>query len=334
MQRIAFKILVFLFSLIAVTLAKDVNLKNERDEIISRNEIIKERIELPFDFTTREAFRTSIFNLRLLVATNSSNVGDMLITNAYGNEQFTLINFDIPREGRLQLVMWNVNLYIIGFINDYFDPNRPTERERSFWRFSDPEFARLTVPNTRLRQLPSNMQTTYGSLTAMARMSLREVNIDQGSLQNSLRLLYNFAGVSGDQRNFARAMLRVIVLTSESVRFIPIQRDLGQSIADFTTYYPGVNGQALLNSWDGFSQHGILLEDNPHWTEPLRTMFSVQFNGIDYNVFDRYNIFWVIAVALNCRAPHIRTDVCPAESDIVLINKTYWFKADLINYII
>jgi len=342
---------VLLFSLITLILAKDITLNEDIIKIIALDKNVKSSSETvfldtidkpppetPFDFSTKEEYGASILNLRRMVSTEAQNVRNVRILNSNPNEPYTLVTFN---DYNVQLVIRNQDLYVVGFIN--------TER-RIFWRFND--FPDVTIEGTNPQNLPNDMRSDYLSLSRRAGgMALHDVTISQFNLPHSLIQLRDFTQ-TGDQEELARAMLRLVILTAEATRFNMIGRDIARNIGSGGMYELGDNGERAVTSWSAYSQVGIILEDSPHSSDQLTTLYNVQFRDRETNTFDRTNLFWLLAVMLNCvpRNNNYRMDQlidyskvqlrnysteCPTEpeKDVVLIGNTYWVKADIIKYV-
>jgi len=306
MQQNNFNILVFLFSLIVLTLTKEIKLSDDIREIISSRNIDKPLSEivlldenykapvdlveqLSFKIGSKETYSNSIKTLREKLSDKKwNNVPNLLIKKPFKVDDLILIQISV--EGNtVQLVMSNENMYITGFVSG-----------NNFYRFSDPEFSKITVAGKQLQTL--KMQSNYPTLAKIAKIDLVKLTIDQNNLLHSFFQLSNYKNTGGaqEQEELALAMLRFIILTSEASRFKYIEGDIAQSVYSKPGKYElGVTGHNVITDWSKFSKYGVRLQKNNTLTETLSISYTIQIGGKDYTVFERSNLYLVLALALN-----------------------------------
>lgn len=124
------------------------------------------------------------------------------------------IDIDQPHGQRsnIHLIVNPSNLYVMGWVN---------VRTDTFYRFSD--FNWFSLPNV-THTLPLTNDSSYTTLQRVGNTNRLNMTINRLSLTGAYHDLNNFNANSLDQAT-ARALIRIITVTSESIRFRSIQRE-------------------------------------------------------------------------------------------------------------
>jgi len=306
MQQNNINILVVLFSLIVVILAKEIKLSDDVAEIVPLetddkplSEIVllhknyKAPLELTFEIGLKDKYQNSIKTLRQLLSNAAwSNVPNLLIKRPYNIDDLTLIKFSADGK-EVQLVMSNRDLYIIGFVS-----------RNKFYRFSDPPFKNIKVGNMVVIDLKTN--SDYGSLAGKAGFtSVDEVGNMEITLINLKSYFLELTKLDGDpslqqQKQVALAMLRFLIFTAEASRFRNIEQDIAQSLYSKPgTYRLGGVGRDETTDWRKFSDYGVRLQKNKTSTETYNIGYTIQTDKGSLSRVDRNNLSSVLALALN-----------------------------------
>ncbi|KAG4072827.1 hypothetical protein HA402_001616 [Bradysia odoriphaga] len=337
MQLNNFKILVFVFSLIALILARETKIIDDISENVS--EIVLHKtyqvqprappLEVEFDITDEDTFRQSIERLRKTVS-SLTVVPNMRTINPGEGDSLTLITFNV-RGKQVQLVMRNENLYVVGFIID-----------QQFYRFADESFRNINVEGTTVVR-NFNMEGSYTYLTGKWGQPLENLSIGPQNIESSVFDLINYHNnPSIGYQRLAVAMLRLILLTSESIRFNAIETSIVSSYQNYVDFVLGESTN-LLRNWETFSTYGNGLVSDPRSINTHDTL-GVEVGAERLTEVNRSTLWLLLAVAL-CGKSGPRNydmdqhhyyskgiDQCDDRpgDDVILINNKYWFKVRLV----
>ncbi|XP_031625992.1 nigrin b-like [Contarinia nasturtii] len=280
--------------------------------------------DVDFKFGDEDEYRSSIVKLRELVSRVAEHINGVRILNSTsGSDTLTIINLESSRNNRVQLVMQNSNLYIVGFV-----------LHDDFHRFPGHSNVTLNIPNKNITTTNFTLfGSNYDSLERVAGRRLEDVTINPNVINNAVESLYRYGNGNSDIPAMARGVMILIVSISESVRFSRISNEISDN---YYSYVVGLDGASLVHSWDSLSEYANNLQNNPHSTASLLLRLYE-----DVGDCVRMNLHQILAVALMCKPPlrprifdsnlgnFADSAICPPNemSQNVLINNQYWPKA-------
>lgn len=182
------------------------------------------------------------------------------------------------QHSNIQLILNSSNLYIMGWVN---------VRTNTFYRFED--FASFSLPNI-TRTVSLAQDSSYTTLQRVGNTNRLNMTINRLSLTAAYHDLSNFDAHALNQ-DTARALLRIITVTAEALRFRSIQRDF-RPFLDFISpaaYIFGPNEVELTLNWARVSN---TLPDH-QGNQPVRVGRITLDNLVA--------ILGTVAVILNCR---------------------------------
>lgn len=211
-----------------------------------------------------------------------------------------LDGIDIDQRSRadIQLVLHPENLYLVGFIN---------RRTNTFYRFSD--FANVSLTNAPniTQVITLNADSSYTTLQRIGNTSRLGMSINRYSLASSYMDLRNFSG-SALTQSAARALLRLITVSAEALRFRQIQRNFRQ----YLDHFVGNEGYIM-------SEEDVDLTLN--WARISNTLpdyrgnESMQVGRV--RLEDVRSVLLTVAVILNCRYSYTVHKVQKRDTDSI-----------------
>ncbi|CAH2902847.1 MAG: hypothetical protein PPHEMADM_4869 [uncultured Paraburkholderia sp.] len=276
-------------------------------------------VPMDFNYNSAAEYADSIVRLRKQVSSNLENVPNLRVTNQTPHEQLTILNFTNASADRVSLVMWNENLYVVGFIAG-----------GTFYRFRDPEFSHITVPGT--NQTDLHILSHYRDLTRVADQVRSEITISESALDNAIRNLARYGNGSVTLQQVARAMLILITSTSEAARFAELSRLIvtNLNVPSSEARSLGTYFTTLTNNWGSLSEYANRMS--------VDASSTADYYDRIVNAVSRNALYGILAVALYCRPSQLSSKAnvasnspgsCPNYSTIKLINNRYWEAATL-----
>lgn len=241
------------------------------------------------DFSSAKNYVDSLNELRTQISTPLPNLqmqgAAVSILHRPAPDSVLRINLDgidpDVRQGELQLILHPESLYLVGFVN---------RRTNTFYRFSD--FASISLPDV-TSTVPLNADSGYTTLQRIANTNRIGMAINRFSLTGSYVDLRDFSGNALTQ-NAARALLRLITVSSEAIRFRQIARNFRPFLDSFSTnsYVMSQEDVDITLNWARLSS---TLPD-------YRSGETVRVGRLAFA--DTRAVLAAVAVILNCRSSH------------------------------
>ncbi|MCG1054769.1 ribosome-inactivating family protein [Mycetohabitans sp. B5] len=178
-----------------------------------------------FEFHSKDYLdvHKSINDLRVGVSEKLKCIPGIAVTKENGVDGLTRINFPDSGVGNVSLVMSHQNFYIVGFIRI-----NKRNHESEFFKFSDAEFKKISIPGMKNITLDSNSH--YNALSNIAGKDRGEIGVSKESIHNSVINLSKFDGGTKINDKVASSLLILATVTSEAVRIPVIQCRIAKSI--------------------------------------------------------------------------------------------------------
>ncbi|CAJ9866293.1 ribosome-inactivating family protein [Burkholderia pseudomallei] len=269
---------------------------------------------IDFKFDSNVSYARSISALRKLVGTELPNIERVRVIRGAPAGQLTILSLVSNSARQASLVVSNDNLYVIGFIS-----------YGNFFRFNDPEFSNITIPNTNTVSL--HFSSHYSSLERVAGRTRGETGISAESLNASIDTLANFGSGGPDGRDVARALMALIISTSEAARFSQIAVNIANALGEYRSYNLSPADVSLTQNWGSLSEYAVTQSAEPN----ADSEFVLAAIGVvTIRALPR-----LLALALNCKYPRFQefasvsqnyyfNDACPPISSIHRIGNRYW----------
>ncbi|RLM20596.1 hypothetical protein BIY29_15145 [Brenneria alni] len=259
-----------------------------------------------FKFRSPREYIGSIKNIRENIADALPRVPGVQAlnsSNSYSDVRF--ISTD-NNDQEVKLILSNSNLYAVGFVCG-----------RYFYRFNDPEFSNITVPNT--EALEMNVSSDYTSLSTRAGRVRADVIVNEITINEAIRNLSSMDSQYVTE-NTARSLLTLIIGVSESVRFANISSFISRN---YDRHTPIGSLYSITNQWGNLSDYARRMSQN--------ASSDAEYYSSITHATNRNELYSYLAVA-NCINDRERMKVskmgemCSSGDSIVLIGNIYWPK--------
>lgn len=277
------------FSLLLLLLCSTSALSSENEFNISEGE---------------KSYIASIKKLRESLGEELPNVPG-LHAIAPSSDKYTIVRLINDRRDVVDLVLFNENLYVTGFIV-----------AGTYFRFNDREFNGITIPGTSL--VPLNMSSHYSELERVAGTTRRATRVGMYAMNDAVRTLWRHNSTAVND-NVAKALLTLIVSVAESARFSQISSYIGNNFNG--NMLLGADLSDLTNSWQYISNIALDMSQ--------RAGANENYYNMGNNAINRNTIFGILALAL-CRQSSstfndtLNLDECSPSQEFTLIGDMYW----------
>ncbi|HAV7523073.1 TPA: Shiga toxin subunit A [Escherichia coli] len=241
--------------------------------------------EYTIDFSSQKSYVDSLNTIRAAIGTPLEHISQsgvsVSVINRTPADSYLSVNIrgvgvSPERPENIRLIIETNNLYVAGFVNT---------ATNVFYRFAD--FSHISVPGVTTVSMTTD--SSYTTLQRIAGMERVGMQISRYSLVSSYLGLMDFSG-NTMTRETARAMLRFVTVTSESLRFRQIQRGFRTVLSDPPQLYTMSEQDVDLTlNWGRISN--VLPE--------YRGEDGVRVGRIYFNNLSA--ILGSVAVILNCR---------------------------------